>query len=359
MAADGADGDRAVTVRARQWVLEWRLYRRNWSDVVGVPVRVVSIRLYVAAVCLISMVLMAWIGAFARVLVAQDWHASTILSNATLLTASEWASGFQGALFPVLLVWAGMLLLTPNGFTAAFHAAAVAACALGYLYFLPPAFPVTSKAATVSRWLDQEGGHPFVLYFVGSVALAALLQLHAGRTFRRLRPVNPASFEGHPYGLLVCRLCAMPLILAVLLATVWAAAVIRLAAADASLPGPEASYGFHAALVQDNYLFVLTLMAVLIAQLTSNDKWLIAAVALAAVYGLLPSTGPFHTKTTRFFLFPPTLEFSAWRGQLTRMGTAWGADTLWAALFLFVPGVVLGIYLVARLLHSPRSPLPG
>lgn len=359
MAVDGAGGDRGVTVRARRWVLEWRLYRRSWSDVAGVPVRVVSIRLYVATVCLISMVLMAWIGAFARVLVGQDWHTPTILSSATLLAAAEWASGFQGALFPVLLVWAGMLLLTPNGFTAAFRAAAVAACALGYLYFLPPAFPVTPKVAGVSRWLDQAGGHPFVLYFVGSVALAVLLQLHAGRTFRRLHPVNPASFEGHPYGLLACRLCVMPLILGMLLATVWAAAVIRLAAADGSLPGHGASYGFRAALVQDKYLFVLTLMAVLIAQLTSNTKWLIGAVALAAVYGMLPSTGPFQIKTTRFLLFPPTLEFSAWRGELTRIGMAWGADTLWAALFLFVPAVVLGIYLVTRLLRSPRSPFPG
>jgi hypothetical protein len=151
----------------------------------------------------------------------------------------------------------------------------------------------------------------------------------------------------------------MPLILGMLLATVWAAAVIRLAAADGSLPGHGASYGFRAALVQDKYLFVLTLMAVLIAQLTSNTKWLIGAVALAAVYGMLPSTGPFQIKTTRFLLFPPTLEFSAWRGELTRIGMAWGADTLWAALFLFVPAVVLGIYLVTRLLRSPRSPFPG
>ena len=353
-----AGGDRGVTVRARQWVLEWRLYRKSWSDVVRVPVRVVSIRLYVAAMCLISMVLMAWIGAFTRELVGQDWHTSTILSSATLLAAAEWARGFQGALFPVLLVWAGMLLLTPNGFTVAFRAAAVAAGALGYLYFLPPAFPVTSKVAGVSRWLDQAGGHPFVLYFVGSVTLAALLQLHAGRTFRRLHPVNPASFEGHPYGLLACRLCVMPLILGMLLATVWAAAVIRLAAADGSLPGHGASYGLRAALVQDKYLFVLALIAVLIAQLTTNDKWLIAAVALAAVYGLLPDTGPFRIGTTRFFLFPRTLEFTAWHRELTRIGTAWGASTLWAALFLLVPGVVLGIYLVTRLLRSPRSPFP-
>ena len=55
-----------------------------------------------------------------------------------------------------------------------------------------------------------------------------------------------------------------------------------------------------------------------------REKWLIFAVALTALYGLLSSTGPFHIKKTEFFLYPPTLEFSAGRKQLIRIGTVWG-----------------------------------
>ena len=116
-----------------RWLLERRLSRRTRTDFVGFVVKVLAIRLYSAAACLVSMVLATWVGAFVRAVGAQDWHVFRTLDGTTLLAVSAQAARVQGALFPVLLAWAVLLLLTPIRYTLAFHAAVVAAGILGYL----------------------------------------------------------------------------------------------------------------------------------------------------------------------------------------------------------------------------------
>jgi hypothetical protein len=66
------------------------------------------------------------------------------------------------------------------------------------------------------------------------------------------------------------------------------------------------------------------------------------AVILTTWYSLAPGT----------LSFPSTLEISVGRWQLIHTGTAPGTDSLWAALFIFIPAAVLGIYLVTGLLRS-------
>jgi hypothetical protein len=66
------------------------------------------------------------------------------------------------------------------------------------------------------------------------------------------------------------------------------------------------------------------------------------AVILTTCYSLAPDA----------FSFPSALEISAGRAELIHIGTVWGADSLWAALFIFIPAAVFGIYLVTALLRS-------
>jgi hypothetical protein len=357
-AADDAGWPATPFEAIRHWFLERKLYRRSRADLAGVLGRIIAVRLYSATACLISMVLVARIGAFARAISAYDWHVSRTLDGATLLAASMQASRYEGLLLPVFLVWAVLLLLTPPGYTAAYRAAAITAGVLGYLHFIPPHFPVATEVAAISRWLSTAGSRAFIPYLIASIAAAWALQYSAVNTFRRLprlrRDFRAPSSEW-PSDHVTRRIVATPLVLAILLSAAWAATVIRLSAAGAV---DQVSYGFQGALAQSKYLFALTLIAIIIAQITSGEKWLMFAVALTALYGLLPSTGPFHTKKNEFFLYPPALEVSAGREQLIRIGTVWGTDALWAALFIFIPAIVLGIYVVARLLRSVRDPFP-
>ena len=136
---------------------------------------------------------------------------------------------------------------------------------------------------------------------------------------------------------MVRRLCAVPLILLVLLSVTWAVTVVRLAAS-----GTGISYGFQGAVYQSEYLLVLILIAIAVSWSANGAKWLIVAVILTTWYSLA-SAAP---------SFPSALEISAGRGELIHIGTVWGADSLWAALFIFIPAAVFGIYLVTALLRS-------
>jgi hypothetical protein len=57
-----------------QWFLERRLSRRTRQDFAEMVFKVCAIRMYAAAACFISMLLTAWLGAFARAVSAHDWR---------------------------------------------------------------------------------------------------------------------------------------------------------------------------------------------------------------------------------------------------------------------------------------------
>jgi hypothetical protein len=303
--------------------------------------KVLAVRLYSATACLVSMVLAAWVGACVRAFSAQDWHVFRTLDGTTVLAASAQAARVQGALFPVLLSWAVLLLLTPITYTLAFRAAVVAAGILGYLRLAPPSFLVTTRVTAVSHWLVRLGSRGAVLYLVLAIALAYVPLSSAVAEFGRLghlhRKVRRAPYAGRHSRDVVRKLCAIPLILLVLLSVTWAVAVVRLAASGAGI-----SYGFQGALYQSEYLLVLILIAIAVSWLTDGGKWLIVAVILTTWYSLAPGS----------LSLPSALEISAGRGLLIHIGTAWGADSLWAALFIFIPAAVFGIYLVTGLLRS-------
>lgn len=328
-------------------VLRHKLSRRTRADFAGMVFNVVAIRLYAAAACLISMVLVAWAGTFARVVSAHGWRVFRALNETTLLTALAQAARYQGFLLPVLLSWAVLLLLTPDGYTLAFRSAAIAAGILGFLRFSPPSFLVTTRVATLSHWLTTFSGHGAVPYLILAIAMAYVLLSSSVGIFGRLGDVRRKA-HAVPYGGsssfgFIRRLCALLLILLTLLSVTWAATVIRLAASGASRPSAEISYGYQGGLYQSKYLFVLVIVSITVSQIIISRKWLIVAVILTALRSLAP----------RVLRFPSTLEISAGRGQLTHIGTAWGPNSLWAALLIYIPAVVLGIYLAARLLRSP------
>jgi hypothetical protein len=337
-------------LHATHWCLERKLSRRTRADSAGVVFKVCAIRIYSAAACFISMLLVAWVGAFARAVSAHDWQAFRILDGTTLITVSAQAGRYQGYLLPVLLSWAVLLLLTPTGYTVAFRAAVLAAGILGYLDFSPPSFWVTARVTAMSHWFisfdDYWSRHaiPFLIFSIGA---AYVLQYSAVSMFEQLDqlPIKPGRESyGESSSLdLLRKPCAMLLVLLVLLSVTWAATVIRLAASHASILSPEISYGFQGGLYQSRYLLVLAIIAACFPQIYNVENWLIAAVVLTALYGLAPNALP----------FPSILEISAGRGQLARIGTAWGGGSLWAALFIFTPAIIFGIYLVAKLLRSP------
>ncbi|HET9081590.1 MAG TPA: hypothetical protein VFO01_13910 [Trebonia sp.] len=339
-----------ITLRVSSWLLERKLYRRTRADLARVAGKVVAIRLYSAAACFISMLLAAWVGAFARVVSAHDWHTFRTLDGATLITVSAKAGRYQGYLLPVLLAWAIILLLTPIGYTFAFRTAAVASGILGYLHLSPPAFWVTARVTAVSHWLarfDNDGSRYSILFLISSIGVAYVLQQSAVRMFEHLdqlptRPGREPHGSSSPLGLLR-KPFAMLLILLVLESVTWAATVIRLAAAGASTFGSGMSYGLQGGLYQSRYLLVLAIIAVILPRLDDAENWLAVAVALTALYGLAPDVLP----------FPSILGTAAARRELTRIGTAWGDGSLWAALFVFIPASMFGVYLVGKLLRSP------
>ena len=248
---------------------------------------------------------------------------------------------------PVILSWALLLLLTPAGYTIAFRAAAVAAGILGYLHLAPPSFFITSRATALSHWLAGSDGRAAIPYLILAIALAYVLLSSAVAVFGRLgdlhRNARRAPRYGSPYLGAARRLCAVPLILLILLSVTWAVTVVRLAASDTGGPGAEMSYARQGALYQSKYLLVLVVIAIAVARISYDRQWLIGAVILTALYSLAPGALPLAS----------SLEISAGRGQLIDIGTAWGADSLWAALFIFVPAAVFGMYLVVRLLRVP------
>ena len=186
-----------------RWLLERRLSRRTRTDFVGFVVKVLAIRLYSAAACLVSMVLATWVGAFVRVVSAHDWHVFRTLNETTLLAASAQAARYQGVLFPVLLLWAVLLLLTPIRYTLAFRAAVVAAGILGYLRLAPPSFLVTTRVTAVSHWLVRFGSRGGMLYLIFAIAVAYMLLSSAVAEFGRLdylhRKVRRAPYAGRHY----------------------------------------------------------------------------------------------------------------------------------------------------------------
>lgn len=339
-----------VKLNATGWFLERKLSRRTRADSAGVVFKVLAIRIYSAAACFISMLLAAWAGAFARAVRAHDWHAFRTLDETTLLTAAAQAGRYQIYLLPVLLSWAALLLLTPTGYMFAFPAATVAAGILGYLGLSPPSFQVTARVTAISQWLrgfDNHWNQYAIPFLVFSIGVAYVLQRNAVSMFGHLdhlssKPGRWSLGESSSLGF-IRKLCAIALVLLVLLSATWAATVVRLAAAHATIRSPEMSYGFQGGLYQSKYLLVLALIAVCISQIYNGEKWLIVAVALTAWYGLTPNALP----------FPAVIEAAALRGELTHIGTTWGGGSLWAALFVFIPAIILGIYLVAKLLRAP------
>lgn len=339
-----------LRLRAGQWFLERKVSRRPWAEVAGVAGEVFAIRVYSAGACFVSMLLAAWVGALARVLSADHWHTFTTLDGMTLLSASAQASRYQGGLVPVLVSWAALLLLTPTGYTIAFRAAPVAAGILGYLHLAPPSFAVTTRVSALSHWLVSFDSHlrgDAIQVLIFSIAIAYVLQSSAVSVSARLDQVRRrpgrGSRDGPPWLDVIRKACATLLVLLVLLMATWAATVVRLAAASgAGTRSLEMSYGFQGGLYQSKYLLVLAFIAVCLSQVYNADKWLVAAVLLTAWYGLAPTA----------VTWPSALEISVGRGLLTRAGTEWGADSLWAALFIFAPAVMLGIYLVGRLMRS-------
>jgi hypothetical protein len=293
------------------------------------------------------MVLAAWIGAFARAVSAHDWLTFRALDPTTLVTLSGQAGRYQGDLLPVLFAWAALLLLTPAGYTTAFRAAVLMAGTLGYLHLSPHSFFVTGRVTWISHWLIRSDGHYYGIAFVLlSIAAAYVLQSSAINVFGRLnnlrnkpgRQPRRRSSSGDPARMLGATL----LILVVLLSVIWAATVIRLSASGASTPTTETSYGARAGSYQAEYLFVLIFIAVCVSAFTRGRYSPIVAVVLTALYGLAPN----------ILALPTALEITPVRAQFTRIGTAWGADSLWAALFIFIPVVILGIYFVRGLLSS-------
>jgi hypothetical protein len=332
-----------VKFRVANWFVARKLSRRSRADFTGVVLRVFTIRVYSAVACLISMLLVAWVAAFARDVSARDWQAFKTLDGATMLAAAAQADRYQGYLLPVFLSWAVILLLTPPGYTIAFRTIAVAAGILGYLHFSPPSFAVTTRVAAISHWLINFYDLAAIVYLILAIIAAYALQSSAEKAFRNLDYLRKNPRLEPPYRSaavdLIRRLCRMPLILLVLLSVTWAITVVRLAASGASGPDTEMSHGLQGGVYQSKYLLLLILLSIFISLIASSEKWLIAAVILTTWAGLAP--GALH--------LPSALEISAGRAQLIHAGTEWGANSLWAALFVFVPVVILGMYFAARL----------
>lgn len=337
----------SVKVRAAHWFLERRLTRRTRADVAGVVVKVAAIRLYAAVACLVSMVLAAWIGAFVGVVSAHGWLVFRTLNERTLLGAGVEASWYQGRLFPVLLGWAALLLLTPPGYTVAFRAAAAAAGVLGYLHFAPPAFAISTRVAGLSHWLTGSGARSPVPYLLAAIAAVYLLQFSAtdvfGRLYQLRRRPHRVFFGVSTAHESLRRFGALLLVLLMLVSVIWAVTVIRLAAAGDRDPRSLTAYGAQGGLYLGRYFVLAITIAVLVWLYATSERWLAVAVAVMAWFALAPGVAAFAT-------VPVAPEVGK---NLTHIGMTWGADSLWVALFVIIPAVVLGIYVVARLIRSP------
>jgi len=320
----------AIRAEIRQWLLHRKLSRAPLANIAIELSRKALIRVYAAAACLVSMLLATWTGAFARALATDRWHTFLTLDGTSLLSASRHAGTYQSGMLPVLLVWAALLIVTPAGFTIAFRAAVAAAAVLGYVRFSPPSFAVSSTVASVSGWLrrfDDYCSRNVMLFLIGSIAVAYMFISNAAGVSSRLEARARRACVGGS----ASTVCAGLLALLVLLLAGWAATVIRLGGA---LPAAQQGSTYQA-----KYLLILVLIAVFVVQVSDSARWLMTAVLLTSAYALGPGA----------FVLPAVLRKSVGSGLFTHIGTAWGADALWAALFLYVPAIIFGIYLVARL----------
>jgi hypothetical protein len=321
---------RTPTARVSSWLLARRLYRRTTSEVAAGLARVVLIRTWAAACAFGSMVLLAWIAAFARGLFGHGWHGFRALDAAGLSSASMQAGRYAGDLVPVLVVWAALLLLAPAGSTLAFDGTAVAAGVLGALDFSPPSFLVTPKVAGFAGEVVRfSHGWNWILLLVTALLGASLLHHGAVRAFGLLDEFS-ARQTRYP-----ARAARFVLALVVLVSAAWSGAVVWLAASHAH--GDAASYGFSGTLVLSNYLLALTVVAVLVPRGSPAQGWLVTVTLLAALLGTVPGNS----------YLAHHLAVPIGRGELERIHPTWGGS-LWAALFIGFPVCLLGAYLMAR-----------
>ena len=283
-----------------------------------------------------SMVLTAWIAAFARAVLGSGWSGFRTLDGAALANAAMRAGQYEAGLVAVLAVWAALLLLTPTGYATAFRGATVAAAALGALDFAPPSFLVTSKVAGLARGLAQfSRSWNGIALLIGSVAGAYLLYRAALAVFGRLDRFSAVRAERPT------RTARFLLVVVGLLLATWSGAVVWLAAHP---HGNAASSEARAGLVLSDCLLPLAVVALLVATSDKAHRWLLAVTPAAAVLGGVADV----------WALPRDLTVSFGRTELARMGTALGADALWVALFAGFPACLLAVYLMA-----PVRPVRG
>ena len=152
-----------------------------------------------------------------------------------------------------------------------------------------------------------------------------------------------ASFRASASHASLRRFCALLLVLLMLVSVTWAATVVRLAAAGPSDPRSLAADGGQGGLYLGVNFVLTAIIAVLAWLYATSESWLAVAVAVTAWFGLAPGTAAFASVQ----VVPEV------RKNLMHVGTTWAADSLWVALFVIIPAVVLGIYVAARLIRSP------
>src|ERR1700722_7671043 len=244
------------------WLLERKLYRKPAAGRAADLVKGVRFRLGSAILMLGSTTLSAWIGTFAREVLARRWGGFRALDATTLSNASLLATRYEGGLIPVFAVWAALLLLTPIGYVTAFRGATVAAGALGALRLVPPSFAMTSAFAGVARGLaDFTRSWNGVWTLAASVTGAFVLYQGALSVFGHLDQLSPGRVPRQsrtPLALVYAsRAACVAVTLVVLLAATWSGTVVWLAAAAAH--GDTAVFGntgAYAAVVSD-YLLLL------------------------------------------------------------------------------------------------------
>ena len=309
-------------------------------------VKCVLIRAGAAILALGSMTLTAWVGAFARQVLARGWSGFRTLDAAELSNASMLATRYESGLVPVLAVWAALLLLAPLGRVTAFRAAAGAAGAVGALHLVPPSFVITPAFTGFARWLaDVTRPWDGIWMLVASVPAAFVLYRGALSVFGHLDQLSPGRIPRRtltpPALVYAARAACVAITFLVLLAATWTGTVVWLATSPAH--GGTATYG---AVVSD-YLLLLGIVAVCAACSTSAQGWLTAVIPLAAWLGAAANVAP----------LPHDLAFAAWPGEAARVAALWGGDSLWGALFVGFPVCLAGVYLVGALRQAGRHRL--
>jgi hypothetical protein len=138
------------------------------------------------------------------------------------------------------------------------------------------------------------------------------------------------------------KLCATVLVLLVLLLATWTATIIRLAASHASIQSSGHSSGLQGGSYLGIYLLILAAAGLLFPQLHKSEKWLAGVTILAALYSVAPNKLRIHS----------FLVTSATKYEPIGIGAVWGINSLWLTLFVFIPLIVLGPYMIKKLLRS-------